>query len=306
MIMTKTAAMLPIVLACATPWGLRSEQNSPDRYHQKLQPVLKKLIQKQQLPGFAMAVVEHDRFAYAAGFGLRNATRKDDPITTRSLFHMASITKTFVATSIMQLVERGKIDLDTPVVKYLPYFRMADRRYKIITVRQMVTHTSGMPDVEDYEWNKPQYDDRALERYVRSLGNLKLEFAPGERFEYSNMAFEILGDVIAKVSGELFDGLRAAPHPVTAWHEGQHIDGETGRPEVARLGARTGREGRPVPEQGISVQSHSFAQFQPTFQSAGYDAVGDCQHESRRVGWRQNPGSLDVRHDVEAGWRIQG
>jgi len=69
----------------------------------------------------------------------------------------------------------------------------------------MVTHTSGMPDVDDYEWEKPQYDDGALERYVRSLGSLKLEFAPGERFRYSNMAFEILGDVIAKVSGESFD-----------------------------------------------------------------------------------------------------
>jgi CubicO group peptidase (beta-lactamase class C family) len=62
-----------------------------------------------------------------------------------------------------------------------------------------------MPDVADYEWDKPQYDDGALERYVRSLGTLRLEFAPGERFKYSNMAFEILGDLVAKVSGETFD-----------------------------------------------------------------------------------------------------
>src|SRR5262249_32951738 len=69
----------------------------------------------------------------------------------------------------------------------------------------MVTHTSGMPDVEDYEWDKPQYDDGALERYVRSLSNQKLIFAPGTNFRYSNMAFEVLGDLIAKVSGESFD-----------------------------------------------------------------------------------------------------
>ena len=69
----------------------------------------------------------------------------------------------------------------------------------------MVTHTSGMPDVEDYEWDKPQYDDGALKRYVRSLTNQKLLFAPGERVQYSNMAFEILGDVVAKASGESFD-----------------------------------------------------------------------------------------------------
>lgn len=163
------------------------------------------MIQEQELPGFAIAVVEDNRVAYAAGFGVRKITGKDDLMTTRSLFHMASITKPFVATSIMQLVEKGKVDLDAPVVKYLPYFRMADERYQTITVRQMATHTSGMPDVDDYEWEKPKYDEGALERYVRSLGRLRLDFAPGQRFEYSNMAFEILGDVIAKVSGETFD-----------------------------------------------------------------------------------------------------
>ena len=203
--MTKTTSALAMVLAFAAPWNSTSAQTAPDRYHQKLQPVLEKLIQQQELPGFAIAVVDDNRVVYEVGFGVRNVTRKAELITTRSLFHMASITKTFVATSIMQLVENGKIDLGAPVVKYLPYFRMADERYRIITVRQMVTHSSGMPDVDDYEWNKPQYDEGALERYVRSLSNLKLNFAPGTRFQYSNMAFEILGDLIAKVSGETFD-----------------------------------------------------------------------------------------------------
>jgi CubicO group peptidase (beta-lactamase class C family) len=176
-----------------------------DRYHQKLQPILEKMVRDQELPGLAIGVVEENRLVYAAAFGTQNISHKDDPVTTRSLFHMASITKLFVATSIMELVEQGRIDLDAPLIKYLQYFRMADDRYKIITIRQMVTHSSGMPDVEDYEWDKPQYDAGALERYVRSLSNLKLEFAPGQKFQYSNIAFEILGDVIAKVSGESFD-----------------------------------------------------------------------------------------------------
>ena len=205
--MPKTKAMLALAaaLAVALPWNSPKVHATLDRYEQELQPVLERLIREQRLPGFAIAVVEDNRLAYAAGFGVRNVTSPEDRITTRSLFHMASITKPFVATSLMQLVETGKVDLDAPVTTYLPYFRMADDRYKSITVRQMVTHTSGMPDVADYEWDKPQYDDGALERYVRSLGPLKLEFGPGERFKYSNMAFEILGDLIAKVSGETFD-----------------------------------------------------------------------------------------------------
>jgi CubicO group peptidase (beta-lactamase class C family) len=193
------------LVGLAVPWSSPQAQAIADRYDQKLQPVLERIIKEQTLPGFAIAVVEGNRVAYAAGFGVRNVTRKEDPITTRSVFHMASITKPFVATSLMQLVEAGKLDLAAPVAKYLPYFRMADERYKAVTVRQLVTHTSGMPDVEDYEWDKPQYDDGALERYVRSLAPLKLEFEPGERFKYSNIAFEILGDVVAKISGETFE-----------------------------------------------------------------------------------------------------
>jgi CubicO group peptidase (beta-lactamase class C family) len=205
--MPKTTATLVLAaaLAIVLPSNSSKAHATLDRYEQELQPMLERLIREQGLPGFAIAVVEDNRLAYAAGFGVRNVTNPADRITTQSLFHMASITKPFVATSLMQLVENGKVDLDVPIVTYLPYFRMADDRYKNITVRQAVTHTSGIPDVADYEWDKPQYDDGALERYVRSLGALRLEFAPGERFKYSNMAFEILGDLVAKVSGETFD-----------------------------------------------------------------------------------------------------
>jgi CubicO group peptidase (beta-lactamase class C family) len=180
-------------------------QAQSERYRSELQPLIGDFMRQQQVPGLAIGVIQGGQLVYAHGFGVKNLAHDHDPVTPRSLFHMASITKTFVATSIMQLVEAGKINLDAPVVQYLPYFRLADDRYPTITVRQMVTHTSGMPDVEDYEWDKPQYDDGALERYVRSVSNEKLIFAPGTDFRYSNMAFEVLGDLISKVSGESFD-----------------------------------------------------------------------------------------------------
>jgi CubicO group peptidase (beta-lactamase class C family) len=91
------------------------------------------------------------------------------------------------------------------VIKHLPYFRLKDPRYKEITVLQMVTHTSGMLDVTNYHWDKPEYDDGALERYVRSLDDKTLRWAPGKEFRYSNMAFEVLGDLVAKVSGKSFE-----------------------------------------------------------------------------------------------------
>jgi CubicO group peptidase (beta-lactamase class C family) len=196
-----------VASAVGSATGCRAARTPPAdrRYVQQLQPLLERFVQWQEIPGLAIGIVEDNQLVYAHAFGLKHLGHPADPLTTRSLFHMASITKPFVATSIMQLVERGVADLDAPVVKYLPYFRLADDRYSQITVRQMVTHTSGMPDVEDYEWDTPQYDAGALERYVRSLTNQKLLSAPGERVRYSNMAFEVLGDVVAKASGESVD-----------------------------------------------------------------------------------------------------
>lgn len=197
-------SLLPLTAACRRPFE-RPVTVAPDRYTQKLQPLIEDFVRKQEIPGLAIAVVEDGRVVYSHGFGVLALNRKNESVTPRSLFHMASITKPFVATSVMQLVEKGKMSLDAPITSYLPYFKMADPRASTITIRQLVTHSSGMPDVEDYEWDKPQYDDAALERYVESLADQKLVFAPGERVQYSNIGFEILGDAVSKASGVSFD-----------------------------------------------------------------------------------------------------
>jgi len=169
-----------------------------------LEPALEELVARHRLPGLAIGVVKDGEVIYARGFGeLSRGSGK--PITTRSIFHMASVSKPFTATAAMQLVEAGKLDLDAPLVKYLPYFRLADEESITITVRQALTHTSGFPDVRDYEWDKPQHDEGAAERFVRSLTNEKLLYAPGTGSQYSNMAFDTMGDVIAKASGMSFD-----------------------------------------------------------------------------------------------------
>ena len=109
----------------------------------------------------------------------------------------------------MQLAEQGKIDLDTPIVQYLPYFQLDDARFTQITTRRILSHTSGMPDMDEVEYDDlvrhPESDDGAAERYVRGLYNRKMTGAPGERFAYSNIAYNVLGDLIAKVSGQTFE-----------------------------------------------------------------------------------------------------
>ena len=124
------------------------------------------------------------------------------------VFHFASVSKLFVSTSIMQLAANEKIDIDEKVLAYLPKFVMADERYKNITIRQMLSHTAGMPDVTDYHWNTPKTDEKALRDFVYSdeVKNGKLLHDPGEPvFIYSNMAYEILGHLIAEVSELSFE-----------------------------------------------------------------------------------------------------
>jgi len=169
------------------------------------EPVVEKEMKTHGIPGVCFSVVKDGEMVYAKAFGVKNL-RTGEQMTADSLFHMASLTKPLVATSIMQLVERGMVDLDAPVVEYLPYFRLRDPRFETITVGQMVNHTSGMPDVIDYEWDNPVYDDGALERYVRSLVEEELLAKPGAEYHYSNMAYEVLGDLISKVSGDTFEG----------------------------------------------------------------------------------------------------
>jgi CubicO group peptidase (beta-lactamase class C family) len=174
------------------------------RIERVLDPFLEQYFRLQRLPGLAIGVVQGRELVYARGLGVKSLNDGGE-VTPETLFHMASITKPFVATALMQLVEAGRLDLDAPVQTYLPYFTLADPRASTLTTRQMLSHTSGMPDTDEYEWDRPQYDDGALERYVRGINELTLASEPGERFAYSNIAYEVLGDVIAKVSGQSFE-----------------------------------------------------------------------------------------------------
>jgi CubicO group peptidase (beta-lactamase class C family) len=195
-----------ILLGCITIFDCSVEKKiqTNKETKQKIDDYIQDVMKKFDIPGIAIAVTKDSESIYINTFGVKNVVTKEK-LQPEHIFHMASVSKPFVATAIVQLIEQGKINLDEPLTAYLPYFRLDDERYKDITIRQMLNHTSGMPDVNDYEWDKPQYDEGAAERYVRSLKKEKLIAAPGERYQYSNMAYNVLGDVIAKVSGKPFE-----------------------------------------------------------------------------------------------------
>ena len=179
-------------------------------YLKDLEDVLQEIMSRWDIPGLAVGIVQGGEIVYAKGFGVQSLETQI-PVTLDSVFCVQSVSKCFVASAVMQLVERGKLDLDAPIVQYLPYFQMNDEGYRRITIRQILSHTSGMPDMEESEYvefmRHPEKDDGAAERYVRGLRNRNLIAHPGERFSYSNIAYNVLGDLLAKVSGRSFEDL---------------------------------------------------------------------------------------------------
>ena len=155
--------------------------------------------------GVAIGIVKNGEIWYNKGYGSKKLNT-NNPIDSLTNFHLASISKVFVATAVMQLVEQGRINLEDKLLKYIPLNELKDERIKDITIRQLLTHTSGFPDVNNYHWANPKNDSLALGNYAQKcIATKKLIFNPGARFEYSNMAFEVLGHVVEKVSQKNFD-----------------------------------------------------------------------------------------------------
>jgi CubicO group peptidase (beta-lactamase class C family) len=194
-------ALFSIIVSCSSSKKIvKSENKSFD----EISSFLQSLVDTGGIPGIAIAITNGQDIVYSKGFGVTNVETKEklEPYHT---FHIASISKTFTATAVMQLYEKGKIDIDKPLITYLPYFKLKDDRYKNITIKQMLNHTSGMPDVNDYGWDKAISDEGAAERYTRSLVDSTLISTPGTEYHYSNIAFDIMADLIAKVSGLSFE-----------------------------------------------------------------------------------------------------
>ncbi len=158
------------------------------------------------LPGLAVAVGK-ENFVHRKVLGYSDFIKKE-PLTEDKIFHMASVSKTFVSMGIMKLIQEKKLRLEEKVVNILPWIRIDDYRLRDITIKSLLTHTSGLADVDDYGWDRPRGDVEALRDYVMSkeVTESKLLWAPEEnKLKYSNIGYEILGLVIAETSGVSFE-----------------------------------------------------------------------------------------------------
>lgn len=154
------------------------------------------------IPGVALALVHGDRIVHLRGFG--EAAQDGRPVTPRTPFVLGSVSKSLTALAIMQLVEAGRVALDAPVTRYLPWFRLASGDPARITIRRLLSHTSGIPeDAGIAAFTLSALRDTSAAQFVRSLRTVAPS-GPAGSFTYSDANYIVLGLVVQAVSGEPF------------------------------------------------------------------------------------------------------
>jgi len=152
------------------------------------------------IPGLELGIVQGDQVVHLQGFGVADSTGRS--VTPQTPFYIGSVTKSFTALAAMQLVEEGKIDLDAPVQKYLPWFQVENQDASAkITVRNLLNHTSG---ISEKDGNRVWASQQGLEETLRGFGALPLTHSVGEKWEYSNVNYSIAGLIVEKVSGQSY------------------------------------------------------------------------------------------------------
>jgi len=164
-----------------------------------LETYLKPFVESGNFSG-AMLVARRGRVLFRRGYGMANYELLV-PNSPETRFHIASVSKPFTALAILQLQEQGKLSVGDPVSRFVPNFPNGER----ITLEHLLTHTSGIPNVNDL----PDYDTfarspHALEELVAKFANLPLDFQPGADYRYSNSNYNLLALILEKVSGERY------------------------------------------------------------------------------------------------------
>jgi CubicO group peptidase (beta-lactamase class C family) len=154
-------------------------------------------IIKPDAPGAAVMIIRDGKVLHRKGYGLANL-ELDVPVTPKTKFRLCSLSKQFTAMAIMQLHDRGLLDMDDPVIKYLPDCI----KWEGVTIRHLLNHTSGITSFpKPKSWQEPY----TFEKMIETFKDEPLEFNPGERFSYSNNGYDIMGYIIEKVTGKTYE-----------------------------------------------------------------------------------------------------
>ena len=178
-------------------------KRSANGFNEKIDSIVINKMNQYNIPGLSIGVVRNDSVLYAKGYGVRNI-ENSKLVSESTIFHTASVSKLFTASAIIKLANDGQLSMDDKLYKVIPELQFKDRRIKRITIKDLLNHTSGLPDVGNYQWENNNQSETSLKEYVISL-KLKLESEPSLTYSYSNLGYNLLGYVIEKKTKSSFE-----------------------------------------------------------------------------------------------------
>ena len=193
--------LLAVLLFAAAPTvPAQADPQEPDAVVAEIDRFLSAELNEAAIPGAAVAVTRGDQVLMVHGYGHDSTGAA---VTGDSLFRIASLSKSFTALAVVQLVDAGLLHLDDPVQDHLPEFQLADPRADQVTVRQLLDHTSGLTDAVVPELSRTQ--PRTSAEAVASLRSARLASRPGTTWSYHNPNYQVAARLVEVVSGEPFD-----------------------------------------------------------------------------------------------------
>ncbi len=200
-----------VVIASAERASIKNAVYRPVSTSPELTPELAKKIdsyitdemKREHVPGIAVGIYNRGQILLAKGYGLANV-ELNVPVKPETIFQSGSVGKQFVSAAIMLLVEEGKVGLDDSIVKYFP---KAPETWKPVLIKNLLSHTSGLPEYETPDRSRPKGPfylrlDFTEDELVEKLEALPIDFAPGAQWSYRNSNYLLLGILIHKVTGK--------------------------------------------------------------------------------------------------------
>lgn len=193
--------MVASAAACLAASGPAALRVAPSYDPVAVESFIAQEMSRHRIPGLALALTHGDKVVLVRGYG---EARDGVPVTGQTQFRIASLSKSFTALAVLQLVEAGQIELDAPVARYLPGLTLADPLVAArITVRQLLNHTSGLADTGFV--NGLGGKQHTLADRVASLRAARLVDPPGAAFHYFDPNYQVLARLVEVVSGQAFD-----------------------------------------------------------------------------------------------------